>query len=205
MPKKTYKVNFELIESLMLDNGINSFHALAKTTRISHAHLSKSKNKGLLGMEALTKIAKLFKKSASYFLLQNEFANSKYPPLKAIPLLNNIPTNFPKNLPQEEAILGHINLPNMPANVFAIQAKGDNMMPLIREGDYIIFTPQSKAQNGSVVIVINEWGEASAMRYRENHNKISLESDNPEYGKLKSGVKHIVVGKVVEIWRNFKL
>jgi len=206
MAKNLYNVNFKKIEEAMWETGFNSFFALCRAIGMNRAYLSRSKKKGQLGMNALSKIAKALKKPVSFFLEENQPGNlsqNHLAGLKSIPVFKHIPSGFAQEIP-EEKIITRLNVPGMLPNSYAILAKEDNMTPLIKSGDFVIFIPDEEIQSGDIVVVNNEWGESSIKCYREKNGKISFESDNPEYAGHKSGEKYQIMGKVVDIWRNIK-
>jgi len=67
-----------------------------------------------------------------------------------------------------------------PNEAFLVKAKGDSMSPKIHEGDLVIAKKTSDADNGSMVVCINN-GEALIKRIQKEEDKIILISSNPSY------------------------
>lgn len=90
---------------------------------------------------------------------------------------------------------------------FFLVVKGDSMSPKIDDGDLILVRKQTSVDSGTigVFIVEDSDGFVKKVAYTENH--ISLISVNPYYPPLEFDgadvLKVIVVGKVVQLKRNF--
>lgn len=63
---------------------------------------------------------------------------------------------------------------------FLIKAKGDSMIPKINEGDVVIAQKSVSADNGNMVVCVNN-GEALIKRIQKERNNIILSSLNPRY------------------------
>lgn len=66
------------------------------------------------------------------------------------------------------------------AEGFLVKAKGDSMIPKINEGDVVIAQKSANADNGNMVVCVNN-GEALIKRIQKERNNIILSSLNPRY------------------------
>jgi SOS-response transcriptional repressor LexA len=90
-------------------------------------------------------------------------------------------------------------------SAFALQIKGDSMLPDFREGDRVIIDPEISPQPGDFVVAKNCGDEATFKKYRPrgiNHDGteiFELVPLNSDYPSLRSDVvKLIVIGTMVE-------
>ncbi len=68
-------------------------------------------------------------------------------------------------------------------SVYALEITGDSMMPLYRDGDRIIVSPEASVRRGDRVVVRTNEGEVMAkILARKTASQIELESLNPEHG-----------------------
>jgi phage repressor protein C with HTH and peptisase S24 domain len=67
-------------------------------------------------------------------------------------------------------------------NVFALQVNGDSMLPLYRDGDILVVSPQERIRKGDRIIVKTKGGEVMAKELsKQSAGKISLKSLNPAF------------------------
>lgn len=130
-------------------------------------------------------------------------ASNKSPglPSAKIPLLDRIPPGFPDSVKPED-IADYVCLPKIREGCFAIIADGDFMAPTIRAGDLVIFTPGEEAENRSIVLLTNRWGEMILRRCRIKEGEIFFSPENAIYTPFKPDSDTRIYGTVVEIWRN---
>jgi repressor LexA len=121
-----------------------------------------------------------------------------------IPLLKAIPNDFPDNL-NEKIIAEYIMLPENHAGCFAILAVGDFMAPTIRDGDLVIFSPDGKIDNRSIVLMTNKWGEVILRRYRVSGDERLFSPENAIYSPFKADLNTRIFGTVVDVWRRVKV
>lgn len=119
------------------------------------------------------------------------------------PVLSKVPDDFPGRV--SDVISEYISLPDVTDESYALIVKGDSMHPVIKDGDYLIFIPVEKINNGDIVIVNDEWGETIPRRYRERNRRAYLASDNPDYPVLRLDNSHTIIGKVTAVWRKVKI
>ncbi len=91
------------------------------------------------------------------------------------------------------------------ASTFALEIKGDSMLPEFKEGDRVIIDPNVAPQPGDFVVAKNGEGEATFKKYRprgmnERGDVIfELVPLNEDFPSLRSDVNHVhVVGTMVE-------
>ena len=76
-----------------------------------------------------------------------------------------------------------VAFPEMPdPNAYALEISGDSMLPLYRDGDVIIISPNASVRRGDRVVVKTTDGEVLAKELkRRTENQIELKSLNPEH------------------------
>jgi SOS-response transcriptional repressor LexA len=122
---------------------------------------------------------------------------------RRIPLLREIPEEFPDSLPQS-SVNEMLTLPNAPSDSYAIVYYGDFMAPTIRDQDVVVFQPAKSCESGDIVLIKNFWGTPILRRYRQKGGEGFFSSDNPVYRAFKVDDEIKVIGKVVAVWRNIK-
>lgn len=115
---------------------------------------------------------------------------------KAGPTSQGIPVVH--NLKDQEA-LGLIQLPEIPRGERAVRVVGDDLMPTIRNGDYVIYIEEA-LKTGDVVIFENEWDEIRARRYRDI-NGAELVAEHPDFPAIKVNGTIKIIGKALAILR----
>jgi SOS-response transcriptional repressor LexA len=119
------------------------------------------------------------------------------------PLLGNICDTFPEAI-RESDVTMLLQLPDLPANSYAIKSDGDYMAPTIRDGDLVFFIHGEKMENGDIALLTNTWGEIILRRYRIRNNDVYFSPDNNNYAPFKPIPATKIIGKVVGIWRKIK-
>ena len=76
-----------------------------------------------------------------------------------------------------------MNFPNTrDENVYALEVSGDSMLPVYRDGDVIIVSPQADVRRGDRVVVKTTDGEVMAKQLiRQTASRVELLSFNPEF------------------------
>ena len=76
-----------------------------------------------------------------------------------------------------------VAFPEMPdPNAYALEISGESMLPLYRDGDVIIISPNASVRRGDRVVVKTTDGEVLAKELkRRTENLIELKSINPEH------------------------
>jgi SOS-response transcriptional repressor LexA len=124
-------------------------------------------------------------------------------PVVRIPVLNKVSSDFPEQV--SDKIVEYISLPDVPKGAYAIIARGDNMSPLVRAGDYAVFIADTDINNGDMILVNNEWGESLLKRYHKKRQEVFLTSENPEYAAIKFDRRYKIIGKVIVAWRKIRV
>lgn len=91
-------------------------------------------------------------------------------------------------------------------NAFALEIKGDSMLPDFNPGDRVIIDPSVKPQPGDYVVAKNGEEEATFKKYRlrsindQGDEVFELVPLNPDYPSIRSDVTPItIVGTMVEV------
>ena len=71
-------------------------------------------------------------------------------------------------------------IPFSVANAFLVKAKGDSMEPRVYNGDLVLAKRQNIAENGDIVVCVND-GEALIKKIKKEKNGMILISLNPKY------------------------
>lgn len=80
-------------------------------------------------------------------------------------------------------------------DAFMVKAKGDSMAPKIHEGDFIISRKSQNAEDGSVVVCVND-GEAIIKKIKKENGNIILISENPRYSPFLAAKDFRIEGEV---------
>ena len=86
-----------------------------------------------------------------------------------------------------------ITLPaNVDDTVYALEVSGQSMMPLYRDGDIIIVSPNASVRRGDRVVVRTREGEVMAkILQRQTGRTMELASVNPEFPVRQFGIEQI--------------
>ena len=125
-----------------------------------------------------------------------------------IPILGKVAAG--KSIEMIEDVLGDvtINRPN-DAQYFALQIKGDSMLPRIEDGDIVIVRKQDDIESGDLAIVSINGEDATCKRLKKYRDGIELIALNPTYGTRFFTNEQIesepvtIIGKVVELRAKF--
>lgn len=83
-------------------------------------------------------------------------------------------------------------------DAFIVEAKGDSMLPKIYNGDIIIAKKQNHAENGDIIVCIND-SEALVKKYTLSDNKVILHSLNSSYYPFMASDEFRIEGVVKNI------
>jgi phage repressor protein C with HTH and peptisase S24 domain len=87
---------------------------------------------------------------------------------------------YPAGTGWDEVSLPHFNGQN--ERVYALEVSGDSMLPLYRDGDIIVVSPDSDLRKGDRVVAKTMGGEVMAKELiRHTNNKVELGSFNPAH------------------------
>lgn len=122
-----------------------------------------------------------------------------HPAARRAPLLDVIPDDFPDGT---GSVRQYVSVPDLPEGCYAIICYGDFMAPTIRDGDLVIFKPDSEQKkSGDIILVNNRWGETILRRYRLKEDEVYLAPDNPAYAPFRPDDGTRTIGTVVDVWR----
>ena len=137
----------------------------------------------------------------------NEFASI---PAKAqrIPILGKVAAG--KSTEMIEDVLGDVVIENNKGSeYFALEIKGDSMLPRIEDGDIVIVRKQDDIESGDLAIVSINGDDATCKRLKKYRDGIELIALNPSYGTRFFTNEEIesepvtIIGKVVELRAKF--
>jgi transcriptional regulator with XRE-family HTH domain len=104
---------------------------------------------------------------------------------------------------EKQDVVGRIRLPELSHGEQAVKVVGDDMMPTIRSGDYVVYVSEPPT-TGDVVLFTNEWNEVRARRFREIDGG-ELVAEHPDFPMFKIGGQIKLVGKIVHVVRSIRI
>ena len=120
-----------------------------------------------------------------------------------VPLLGHVAAGVP--LFAEENYEGSLSLPISmvgKGQAFALRVEGDSMTGAgIMDGDTAVFTHQSTAENGEIVVATVDEAVTLKRFYREK-NRVRLQAENPAYPPLYT-VDVRILGKLAALIRSY--
>lgn len=161
------------------------------------------------------------KKIASYFNVSLDYLLGNSPAKSAqqqsagrgvrIPVLGRVVAGIP--LDAIEEIIDYEEIPKSMAatgEFFALQVKGDSMLPTLKDGDVVIVKKQPTVDSGDIAIILVNGNEATVKEVKESPAGITLIGHNvavytPQFYSNEE-IKSLpvqVLGKVVEMRRKF--
>lgn len=149
--------------------------------------------------EALDKIAKALGVSVAYLLGKEEvpLAALTLPKAEEVPVLGSVAAGVP--IEAQEDVVGSVFAEK--PGLFALRVKGDSMSPRIMDGDLLLVSPQSTADDGDLVVAMIE-GEATCKVLRRNSYGVTLVPFNAAYAPFvytgTQAEELRILGKVVE-------
>jgi repressor LexA len=104
----------------------------------------------------------------------------------------------PESIDVPESFLGS-------GNNFALRVKGDSMIDEgIREGDILIITRQTHAENGQTVVALMR-GESTVKKFYQHGEEIELRPANSQMESLRVAASDVeIVGTVVGLLRHYR-
>lgn len=128
-----------------------------------------------------------------------------------IPVLGRVVAGIP--LDAIEEVIDYEEIPKSMAatgDYFALQVKGDSMLPTLKDGDVVIVKKQPTVNSGDIAIILVNGNEATVKEVKESPAGITLIGHNvavytPQF-YTNEEIKSLpvqVLGKVVEMRRKF--
>ncbi|NBG88745.1 transcriptional repressor LexA [Isachenkonia alkalipeptolytica] len=168
-----------------------------KSTSTVHAHLAKLEKKGYIRKDPTKPraIEILHSDSNLDFKLQKEIINvpviGKVTAGEPILAVENIEDTFP--LPVD-----FVDSKNH--EIFILKIKGDSMVDAgIFDGDFIVVSQQSTANNGDIVVALIE-EEATVKRFYKEQDQIRLQPENKNMDPIYTS-EATILGLVVGVYR----
>lgn len=165
-----------------------------------HGHIKRLVDKGYLSKDANKPRARAIEVTAAGLEILGVSANSGQ-----IPVLGLVTAGQPILAVEEEATEFFPipdNLMQYDGSLFMLNVRGNSMIKIgILDGDKVIVRQQTNADNGDVVVAMNEDNEATVKRFfREaNHYRLQPENDSLEPIILD---QVSILGKVVGLYRD---
>lgn len=124
-----------------------------------------------------------------------------------LPIIGRVAAGYP--ILAEENIEGKLMLDSgligNKESCFGLRVQGDSMINAgIFEGDLVIVSPQSTANNGDIVIALLH-DEATLKKYVQKNNKIYLVPENEKYKPIEVDnlEEFSIIGKVIGVFRTY--
>lgn len=139
--------------------------------------------------------------SGEMFVCMPEPAASAF--AAAIPLYRSPPASF--NSISAELVKEFISMPEITADCFAFENKGDYMAPTIRDGDIVIINPGKQPVSGEIILIVGKWGDSFLRRYRCKGDEVFCSADNSAYTTFKPDANTKILGIVQAVWRKIRV
>lgn len=160
-----------------------------------HTHLSSLEEKGYIKKNN-TKYRSL------ELLVKNEYINDK---IVDVPLLGKVTAGNPIEaieMPNEYFSLPAYLIPTK-EEVFTLKVSGDSMINAgIFDDDIVIVKRQNTANNGDIVVAMNDENEVTLKRYFREKDHIRLQPENDEMEPIILE-KCTILGKAIGLYRKF--
>lgn len=167
--------------------------------------------KSMPRMGIIQKLADHFHVGKSYFLEEAPKDSSPAGRGVRIPVLGRVVAGIPIEAVEEVLDYEEIT-PEMAAtgDFFALQVRGDSMLPTLKDGDVVIVKKQPTVDSGDIAIVLVNGNDATVKEIKESAAGITLIGHNvavytPRFYSNEE-IKNLpvqVLGKVVEMRRKF--
>jgi repressor LexA len=160
-----------------------------------HEHLSNLERKGY--------IRKAYNESRSIEMVPEHGDSSAL----QLPLLGAVAAGLPiEAIRDQESLSVPMDMVRPGRDNFVLRVEGNSMIDeQIRDGDYIVVSSQSTAQDGEVVVALVGGDSATVKKlYREGGNRIRLQPANPSMEPIIVDAEDVAVqGVVVGLIRRF--
>ncbi|HOZ54210.1 MAG TPA: transcriptional repressor LexA [Bacilli bacterium] len=160
-----------------------------------HTHLSSLEEKGYI-KKSNTKYRSL------ELLVKNEYINDK---IIDVPLLGKVTAGNPIEAietPNEYFSLPAYLIPTK-EEIFTLKVSGDSMINAgIFDNDIVIVKRQNTANNGDIVVAMNEENEVTLKRFYKEKNHIRLQPENDTMSPIILE-ECTILGKAIGLYRKF--
>lgn len=125
---------------------------------------------------------------------------------RRVPILNSVPAGTLNFSYADEEIQGYLfTINDRDKDIFALQIKGDSMLPEIKSGDYVLCAPDRPFRNADINVVVTSDSEATCKRVFKRNSGYELVPENPEFESVfVEDEKIIRLIPVVEIQRRIR-
>ena len=161
-----------------------------------HGHLERLEKKGYIRRDPT-------KPRAIEIIDGDDFATDFNLSVSRIPLVGKVTAGEP--ILATENVEDYFPLPSHFAdadNTFMLKVKGDSMIEAgILDGDYVIVRVQHTANNGDIVVAMNEDNEATVKTFYREKDHIRLQPENASMEPII--LKNVtILGKVIGLFRD---
>ena len=160
-----------------------------------HGHLERLEKKGLIRRDPT--------KPRAIEITDNDDSAAQFPLAVArVPLIGKVTAGEPilatENIEEYFPLPTHIVADN---TVFMLSVSGDSMIDAgIHDGDYVIVKQQQSANNGEIVVAMNEENEATVKTFYKERDHVRLQPENPTLEPIR--LRHVtILGKVIGLFR----
>jgi repressor LexA len=163
-----------------------------------HGHLERLEKKGLIRRDPT-------KPRAIEILGLDDSASAFSHTVARVPLIGRVTAGVP--ITATENIEDYFPLPNdfvKDDSVYMLSVIGESMIDAgIHNGDYVIVRQQSSANNGDIVVAMNEDDEATVKTFYKEKDHIRLQPENSTMEPIRlSNVT--ILGKVIGLFRSIR-
>jgi repressor LexA len=161
-----------------------------------HGHLERLEKKGLIRRDPT-------KPRAIEILGMEDSASAFSHTITRVPLIGRVTAGVP--ITASENIEDYFPLPNhfvKDDQVYMLSVMGESMIDVgIHNGDYVIVRQQSSANNGDIVVAMNEDDEATVKTFYKEKDHIRLQPENASMEPIR--LNHVtILGKVIGLFRD---
>jgi repressor LexA len=162
-----------------------------------HSHLNNLENKGYIRRNN-------YKNRAIELLVKNEYQNND-PSVVDVPLLGMVTAGSPIEAIETPDEYFSIPVHMIPTKkeVFTLKVSGDSMINAgIYDGDIAIIQRQNTANNGDIVVAMNNENEVTLKRFYKERNYFRLQPENDKLDPII--VDNVtILGKPIGLFRKF--
>jgi repressor LexA len=161
-----------------------------------HGHLERLEKKGLIRRDPT-------KPRAIEILGLDDSASAFSQTITRVPLIGRVTAGVP--ITASENIEDYFPLPNhfvKDDQVYMLSVSGESMIEVgIHDGDYVIVRQQSSANNGDIVVAMNEEDEATVKTFYKERDHIRLQPENSSMEPIRLN-NVTILGKVIGLFRS---